>query len=137
MVRTLPPPTPEIEQELSIAADEKVFMSFTPHLIPTHNGICTTTSAKLIGDVDAIDKALTGAYGDSHFVRLLGRGKTADTKNVTRTNHIDIGWEYDERTGRVLLLSAEDNLGKGAGGQAIQSFNLMCGLDETAGLLNY
>jgi len=127
----------EIEQELSIAADEKVYMSFTPHLIPTHNGICTTTSAKLVGDVDSIDAALAEAYKDSHFVRLLGKGQAADTKNVTRTNHIDIGWEYDERTGRVLLLSAEDNLGKGAGGQAIQSFNLMCGLDETAGLLNY
>lgn len=130
----------EIEQELSIAAGEKVFMSFTPHLIPTHNGICSTTSAKFIGDPNQLEKvneALEVAYGESHFVRLLGEGKAADTKNVTRTNHIDIGWSYDERTGRILLLSAEDNLGKGAGGQAIQSFNLMFGLEETAGLLNY
>ena len=127
----------EIEQELSIAAGEKVFMSFTPHLVPTHNGICTTTSAKFTGDIEQVDAVLNAAYADSHFVRLLGRGKAADTKNVTRTNHIDIGWEYDSRTGRILLLSAEDNLGKGAGGQAIQSFNLMCGLEETAGLLNY
>ncbi len=127
----------EIEQELSIAAGEKVFMSFTPHLMPAHNGICTTTSAKLIGDADKVNEVLTEAYKDARFVRLLGKGKPADTKNVTRTNHIDIGWEYDARTGRVILMSAEDNLGKGAGGQAIQSFNLMCGLDEAAGLLNY
>ena len=70
-------------------------------------------------------------------MRLLGKGNPADTKNVTRTNHIDIGWDYDVRTGRLLLLSAEDNLGKGAGGQAIQCYNLMFGLDEGAGLKNY
>lgn len=130
----------EIEQELSIAAAEKVTMSFTPHLIPTHNGICSTSSAKFIGDetdLAKVDAALTTAYGDSYFVRLLGKGNPADTKNVTRTNHIDIGWDYDSRTGRLLLLSAEDNLGKGAGGQAIQCFNIMFGLDETAGLKNY
>ena len=130
----------EIEQELSIAADEKVTMSFTPHLIPAHNGICSTTSAKFTGDVSDLEKvetAIEAAYSDSYFVRLLGKGNPADTKNVTRTNHIDIGWDYDERTGRLLLLSAEDNLGKGAGGQAIQCFNIMFGLDETAGLKNY
>ncbi|MGJ8657319.1 MAG: N-acetyl-gamma-glutamyl-phosphate reductase [Akkermansiaceae bacterium] len=130
----------EIEQELSIAAGEKVTMSFTPHLIPAHNGICSTTSAKFIGDevdLEMVDTVLKAAYGDSYFVRLLGRGNPADTKNVTRTNHIDIGWDYDARTGRLLLLSAEDNLGKGAGGQAIQCFNIMFGLDETAGLKNY
>ena len=58
-----------------------------------------------------------------------------DTKNVTRTNFIDVGWEFDERTGRLLLLSAEDNLGKGAASQALQSFNIMSGLPETSGLL--
>ena len=130
----------EIEQELSIVAGEKVTMSFTPHLIPTHNGICSTTSAKFIGteaDLAKVDPIFKAAYGDSYFVRLLGKGNPADTKNVTRTNHIDIGWDYDSRTGRLILLSAEDNLGKGAGGQAIQCFNLMFGLDETAGLKNY
>lgn len=127
----------EIEQELSIAAGEKVVMSFTPHLVPAHNGICTTTSAKLTGTIEEVETALTEAYAEKHFVRLLGKGKPADTKNVTRTNQLDIGWDYDERTGRVLLLSAQDNLGKGAAGQAIQSFNLLCGFDETAGLLNY
>ena len=126
----------EIEQELSIAANETVAMSFTPHLVPTHNGICTTTSAKLIGTKQSIGEALEAAYADKPFVRLLGEGSTADTKNVTRTNFIDIGWAVDERTGRVLLFSAEDNLGKGAAGQAVQSFNLVAGLLPQAGLQN-
>ena len=126
----------EIEQELSIAAGETVAMSFTPHLVPTHNGICTTTSAKLKGSAESIGKALETAYADKVFVRLLGEGATADTKNVTRTNFIDIGWAVDERTNRVLLFSAEDNLGKGAAGQAVQSFNLVAGLPPQAGLQN-
>ena len=127
----------EIEQELSLAAGEKITISFTPHLVPTHNGICTTTSAQLTGTPEQIGKTLEEAYADEFFIRLLGQGGCADTKNVTGTNFIDIGWDYDPRTGRVLLLSAEDNLGKGAAGQAIQSFNLMCGFPETAGLQNY
>ncbi len=127
----------EIEQELSKAAGEKVILSFTPHLVPTFNGIHTTTSAKLIGSPDAVQTALENAYGDDYFVRLLGQGGCPDTKNVTGTNFIDIGWQYDPRTGRVILLSAIDNLGKGAAGQAVQNFNIICGLPETAGLQNF
>ncbi|QTN30996.1 N-acetyl-gamma-glutamyl-phosphate reductase [Akkermansiaceae bacterium] len=126
----------EIEQELSIAAGEIVTISFIPHLIPVNAGICTTSTAILRQGVspDQIGAALDAAYSDAAFVRLLGRGKPADTKMVTRTNFIDIGWETDPRTGRVILMSAEDNLGKGAGGQAVQSFNLMAGIDERTGL---
>ncbi len=129
----------EIEQELSIAAAEPVVITFLPHLIPVNAGIHTTTTAKLAPGIDpeAVGKALESAYADKPFVRLLGRGGCPDTKNVTRTNFIDIGWQYDARTGRVILLSAEDNLGKGAGGQAVQSFNLLFGLSETAGLQNF
>lgn len=127
----------EIEQELSKAAGEKVVMSFTPHLVPVHCGICTTTSARLTGDPVQVGKALEHAYQTEFFIRLLGQGGCADTKNVAGTNFIDIGWDYDPRTGRVLLLSAEDNLGKGAGGQAIQCLNLICGFSETDGLQNY
>lgn len=127
----------EIEQELSKAAGETVMLSFTPHLVPVHNGICTTTSAQLVGKIDQVGQALEKAYNDEFFVRLLGKGGCADTKNVTGTNFIDIGWNYDSRTGRVLLLSAEDNLGKGAAGQAVQNFNLICGFSETDGLQNY
>lgn len=129
----------EIEQELSIAADEAVTLTFIPHLIPLNSGIATTTTATLkeSTDIAAVGKALTTAYTDCHFVRLLGEGVCADTKNVSRTNFIDIGWHQDARTGRVILTSAEDNLGKGAGGQAIQSFNLMYGLNPTEGLQNF
>lgn len=126
----------EIEQELSFAAGETVVISFTPHLVPMHHGICTTTSAKLTGDPEAVASALEKAYGDEYFVRLLDKGGCPDTKNVTGTNFIDIGWDYDTRTGRVLLLSAEDNLRKGAAGQAVQCLNLICGFSETDGLQN-
>jgi N-acetyl-gamma-glutamyl-phosphate reductase len=129
----------EVEQELSIAASEKVVISFLPHLIPVNSGIATTTTATLRDGVDpeAVGAALDAAYQDAYFVRLLDRGAFADTKHVTRTNFIDIGWQHDPRTGRVILTSAEDNLGKGAGGQAVQCFNLMFGLDPTEGLQNF
>ncbi len=129
----------EIEQELSLAAGTRVILTFIPHLIPVNAGILTTTTARLREGVapEAVGEALEAAYGGAACVRLLGRGGCADTKHVTRTNFIDIGWQYDARSGRVLLLSAEDNLGKGAGGQAVQCFNLMCGLAETAGLQNF
>lgn len=129
----------EIEQELSLTAGETVVISFIPHLIPVNAGIVTTTTAKLREGVkvESIGAALEKAYAGEPFVRLLGKGGCADTKNVTRTNFIDIGWQHDPRTGRVLLMSAEDNLGKGAGGQAVQSFNLMCGLPLTDGLQNF
>jgi len=128
----------EIEQELSLAAGAKVVISFLPHLIPVNAGIATTTTAKLREGVapEAVGQALGQAYQDQPFVRLLGHGGCADTKNVTRTNFIDIGWQHDPRTGRVILMSAEDNLGKGAGGQAVQSFNLMFGFPATDGLQN-
>ncbi len=130
----------EIEQELGLAAGEKVIISFIPHLIPVNSGIVTTTTAKLRDGVSIRRPSVprwTQAYADASFVRLLGQGGCADTKNVTRTNFIDIGWQHDPRTGRVILMSAEDNLGKGAGGQAVQCFNLMFGLNPTGGLQNF
>jgi N-acetyl-gamma-glutamyl-phosphate reductase len=129
----------EIEQELSMAAGEKVVISFLPHLIPVTAGIHTTVTAKLLpgSDPAEVGRALEKAYGKSAFVRLLGAGGYPDTKHVTGTNFIDIGWHYDVRTGRLVLLSAEDNLGKGAGSQAVQSFNHLFSFEETAGLQNF
>lgn len=126
----------EIEQELSDAAGENVVISFTPHLIPLNSGICTTTSARLKAGVNPalVGEALEEAYADAPFVRLLGQNACADTKNVSRTNFVDIGWAWDARTGRILLLSAEDNVIKGAGGQGVHAFNILCGFDETEGL---
>lgn len=124
----------EIEQELSFAAGEKVTITFTPHLVPTHSGIATTLTASLTGDWKKVSEALEEAYGDAPFIRLLGEGASADTKHVTRTNFLDIGWHYDERTNRIILTSAEDNIVKGASGQAIHSFNLMFGFSPSDGL---
>jgi N-acetyl-gamma-glutamyl-phosphate reductase len=126
----------EVEQELTTAAGEPVIISFTPHLIPVNRGIVTTTYAQLAPGVGLADvtKALVDAYRDEPFVRLQGEKGSADIKNVAHTNFIDIAWRHDPRTGRVVLLSAEDNLVKGASGQAVQSFNLMCGWPEPVSL---
>ena len=123
----------EIEQELSIAAAEAVTIQFTPHLLPVNRGILTTLYLRPAGT--GIGDAFHAAYANAPFVRLLGDTTLPDTKNVVGTNVIEIGWRHDPRTGRVIVMSAEDNLVKGASGQAVQCFNLMCGYDETAGLL--
>jgi N-acetyl-gamma-glutamyl-phosphate reductase len=109
--------------------------------MPVTAGIVTTIfcdsavdPGELSGQVAA---AYAGFYADSPFVRIRGEGVFADTKQVVRTNFVDVGWVVDRRTGRLILSSAEDNLGKGAGSQAIQSFNVMFGLPETAGLLQF
>lgn len=126
----------EIEQELSLAAGEPVMITFIPHLVPVNTGIHSAITATLRAGTTATDiaQALENAYASSPFVRLLGLGVCADTKNVTRTNYIDIGWHIDSRTQRLIITSAEDNVVKGAGGQAVQSMNLIFGLDEKAGL---
>lgn len=127
----------EIEQELSIVAGEKIAVQFTPHLVPVNRGIVTTIYVDLRDKVDmkAIDSIYAKAYGDEPFVRLLDGERLPDTKNVVGTNFIDIAWRIDHRTGRLILMSAIDNIIKGTSGQAIQCFNLMSGLSETAGLI--
>jgi len=125
----------EIEQELSRAADETVRISFTPHLIPVTAGIASTIYAMpRNGAAERIGDVWESAYADAPFVRLLGRNCPPDTKNVVGSNFIDLGWSSDPRTGRVILMSAEDNLGKGAASQAIQAFNLSTGRPETEGI---
>jgi N-acetyl-gamma-glutamyl-phosphate reductase len=128
----------EIEQELSLAAGRQVTIQFTPHLVPVNRGILTTlylTPISLEGLPDRIRTAYQSAYGESPFVRLLEGKALPDTKNVVGTNFIDIAWQLDPRTSRLMVFSAEDNLLKGASGQAIQSMNLMCGWPGTEGLL--
>ena len=126
----------EIEQELSKAAGTTLRITFTPHLIPVTAGIATTIyAAPATGKEDAdIGAIYREAYAAAPFVRLRGENKCPDTRDVTRTNFCDIGWSRDTRTGRVVLMSAEDNLWKGASSQAVQSLNLMAGLPESAGL---
>ena len=125
----------EIEQELSRAAARQVTITFTPHLAPMTRGIHTTIFTRLASGIseEGILSALEAAYANEPFVRVSRN--LPDTKNVTGTNFCDISVRFDARTGRLILLSAIDNLVKGAAGQAVQNFNLMAGLDETAGLL--
>jgi N-acetyl-gamma-glutamyl-phosphate reductase len=126
----------EIEQELSLAAGTQVTIQFTPHLIPVNRGILTTlylTPTK--ASVDQVAACYQAAYAKEPFVRLLEGKALPDTKNVVGTNVIEIAWRLDPRTGRLIVMSAEDNLVKGASGQAVQSMNLMCGYPEIAGLI--
>jgi N-acetyl-gamma-glutamyl-phosphate reductase len=126
----------EIEEQLSIFAEKKITIQFTPHLVPVNRGIITTIHVNLSEKMDAtsIASVYKKVYSAEPFVRLLGDGRFPDTKNVTGTNFIDIAWRLDPRTGRVILMSAIDNIMKGASGQAIQCLNVMCGYPEAAGL---
>ena len=135
----------EIEEQLSLAAEEKVAIQFTPHLIPVNRGILTTlylapekqfanaTELETLGK--KVSACYQKAYGQEPFVRLLDGKNLPDTKNVNGTNVIEIAWRLDPRTGRLIVMSAEDNLVKGASGQAVQSMNILCGFPETAGLV--
>jgi N-acetyl-gamma-glutamyl-phosphate reductase len=135
----------EIEQELSLAAGTNVTIQFTPHLIPINRGILTTlylaprehfTGTETMNHLaEAITNCYQAAYANEPFVRLLHDQALPDTKNVAGTNVIEIAWRLDPRTGRLIVMSAEDNLVKGASGQAVQSMNLICGWPETAGLV--
>jgi N-acetyl-gamma-glutamyl-phosphate reductase len=127
----------EIEEQLSFAAGKKVVIQFTPHLIPVNRGILTTLylePKEKLSD-EKISACYQKFYGNEPFVRLLGGKNLPDTKNVTGTNVIEIAWRLDARTNRLIVMSAEDNLVKGASGQAIQSMNILCGWPETAGLI--
>ncbi|MCX7869546.1 MAG: N-acetyl-gamma-glutamyl-phosphate reductase [Terrimicrobiaceae bacterium] len=123
----------EIEQELGLAARRAVRVTFTPHLAPMTRGIHTTIFATPKAPAGRLNQALEAAYAREPFVRLVPG--LPDTKNVTMTNFCDISLRMDERTGRLILLSALDNLVKGAAGQAVQNFNLMTGQPECLGLL--
>lgn len=129
---------PEIEQELAAAAGVPALpMTFLPHLVPVNRGIHSTVIFRPKAGVtmEQVTAAMQAAYKDEPFVRLLGPKQLADTKHVTYTNYCEIGWTLDEHAGRLLLSSAEDNLTKGASGQAIQDMNIMSGFPETTGLL--
>lgn len=135
----------EIEEQMSLAAGTKVTIQFTPHLIPMNRGILTTLYLapekhfSTTTEADALAEQITTCYeeafGNQPFVRLLESRALPDTKNVVGTNFIEIAWCLDPRTGRLIVLSAEDNIIKGASGQAVQSMNILCGFPETAGLI--
>ncbi len=132
----------EIEQEFSSAADSPVIIQFTPHLVPVNRGILTTLYLKpvpppgqIAGLAESIANCYQAAYANEPFVRLIEGKGLPDTKNVAGSNYIEIAWRLDPRTGRLIVMSAIDNLVKGASGQAVQNFNLLCGFEETTGLV--
>lgn len=125
----------EIEQELSEAANEKVTISFIPHLAPMNRGIHTTLVVTPSEGKSAIDlkKTLRDFYAKEPFVRI--REQPPETRYVTGTNFCDMALFDEPRTGRIVILSVIDNIVKGAAGQAVQCFNLRAGLPEGEGLL--
>lgn len=128
--------TPEIEEQLSYASGENVVLNFTPHLIPMNRGILITAYAKYKEGVtgEQIRRAYEEAYREEYFVRVLDDGVCPETKWVEGSNFVDVNVKVDERTGRVIMMGAMDNITKGAAGQAVQNMNIMFDLDETEGL---
>lgn len=129
--------TPEIEQELSGVAGEKITVTFTPHLVPMVRGILSTIYLRVNAGVDEAKlwDVYEGYYGREPFVRLLKSPELPETRFVAESNFCDISFRLDKRTGRLVVISAIDNLVKGASGQAVQNMNIMMGFDETTGLL--
>lgn len=129
--------TPEIEEQLSYIAGEPVVINFTPHLVPMNRGILITAYANLKRAVtyDEVKAVYDEAYADEQFVRVLKKDAVPETRWVKGSNYVDVNFKIDERTGRVIMMGAMDNLVKGAAGQAVQNMNLMFGLPETTGLM--
>lgn len=127
---------PEIEQELSVLAGREVRISFTPHLLPINRGILSTIYATLRRGVTAAEllDLYRSFYRGEKFVRVYREGAFPNVSAVRGANFCDIGISVEKRTNRVIIITAIDNLVKGASGQAVQNMNLMCGLDETRGL---
>lgn len=128
--------TPEIEEQLGYASGEQVTLNFTPHLIPMNRGILITAYAYYKEGVteEQIRKAYEDAYKDEYFVRVLEPGVCPETKWVEGSNFVDVNVKVDERTHRVIMMGAMDNITKGAAGQAVQNMNIMFGLSEQEGL---
>lgn len=126
----------EIEQELTIACGEETRINFIPHLVPVTRGIHSTILIKPKSRITAreVFELWNREYAEEPFVRILPEGELADTKHVTWTNTAEIGCACDQRTGRLIVSSAIDNLTKGAAGQAVQCMNIMCGFKETLAL---
>lgn len=129
--------TPEIEQTLSVLADEDVLVNFTPHLLPVNRGIISTIYVDLNKDmtVEKLYEMYVSFYEKETFVRVLPLGKSADLKYIKYSNYCDISIHMDERTNRAIIVSAIDNMVKGAAGQAIQNMNILFELEESMGLM--
>jgi len=127
---------PEIEQELSLLAGKQLKITFTPHLAPMDRGILSTIYATPTSAVSSAEllELYRAYYQGEAFVRILPEGSFPSTSHVHGSNFCDIGLAVDNRTGRVVVVSAIDNLIKGASGQAVQNMNIMNGFPENLGL---
>ena len=127
----------EIEEQLALHTGAKTIIQFNPHLAPMRRGIATTITvpAAAGATIEALYAAWRAAYAGRPFVQILPTGETPDTAHVVGTNRLDMSAVHDPRTGNFVITSAEDNLVKGASGQAVQIMNLWCGFEETCGLV--
>ena len=133
--------TPEIEEQLGYAAGKEIVVNFTPHLVPMNRGILATEYATLVKKADGslpsyeeVKAVYDKYYAKEKFVRVLEKDICPETKWVEGSNYVDVNFKIDERTGRIVMMGALDNLVKGAAGQAVQNMNLLFGFDEAEGL---
>ncbi|GAG12877.1 unnamed protein product, partial [marine sediment metagenome] len=128
---------PEIEEQLSKLAKRKIIITFVPHLVPINRGILCTCYAALKQKTDTkyLLKLYQDFYKEEPFVEILPQGRFPQTKEVLDSNRCRIGITVNERSGRAIIISAIDNLAKGAATQAVQNMNIMCGFEETMGLI--
>ena len=133
--------TPEIEEQLGYAAGKEIVVNFTPHLVPMNRGILATEYATLNKKADGtlptyeeVKAVYDKYYKNEKFVRVLEKDICPETKWVEGSNYVDVNVKIDERTGRIVMMGALDNLVKGAAGQAVQNMNLLFGFDEAEGL---
>ena len=133
--------TPEIEEQLGYAAGKEIVVNFTPHLVPMNRGILATEYATLNKKADGtlptyeeVKAVYDKYYKNEKFIRVLEKDVCPETKWVEGSNYVDVNFKIDERTGRIVMMGALDNLVKGAAGQAVQNMNLLFGFDEAEGL---
>ena len=128
--------TPEIEEQLGYAAGEEVLINFTPHLVPMQRGILVTAYANLKKEVtyEEVKAVYDKYYKKEQFIRVLENETPPETRWVEGSNYVDVSFKIDERTGRIIMMGALDNLIKGAAGQAVQNMNIIFGLPENEGL---
>ncbi|WP_313133104.1 N-acetyl-gamma-glutamyl-phosphate reductase [Anaerocolumna sp.] len=128
--------TPEIEEQLSYAAGENLYVNFTPHMVPMNRGILVTAYGNLKKQVtyEEVKAIYDKYYKKEYFIRVLDKGICPETRWVEGSNFVDINFCIDKRTNRIIMMGAMDNLVKGAAGQAVQNMNLLFGLKETEGL---
>jgi N-acetyl-gamma-glutamyl-phosphate reductase len=128
--------TPEIEQELSVIAGKDIKVNFTPHLAPFDRGILSTIYARLAksSDTKRMLEMYKKVYTNEPFIKVLEEGRFPNVKNVRGTNHCDIGLTVNKRTSTLIIVTAIDNLMKGASGVAVQNMNIMMGFDEKTAL---